>query len=73
VFPRSIPPGFVTVYPRRSKTFDDPANGLASVEALFAASAVLGEENPKLLEGYLWKEQFLEGNRQRLLEFARSS
>ncbi|HET6204558.1 MAG TPA: hypothetical protein VFI25_17335 [Planctomycetota bacterium] len=61
--PRSIPPGFVTAYPRKSKTFEDPSAGLASVEALYVASVVLGEEDPSLLEGYRFSADFLGRNR----------
>ncbi|HKB14652.1 MAG TPA: hypothetical protein VKF62_01230 [Planctomycetota bacterium] len=64
--PRSIPAGFVTVYPRKSKTFEDPGAGLASVEALYIASVVLGEEDRSLLDGYLFGAAFLERNREAL-------
>jgi pre-rRNA-processing protein TSR3 len=59
---RSLPPGFTTAYPRVSKVHRDPPEGLASVEALFAAAAVLGEPRPDLLEGYHWAREFLERN-----------
>lgn len=59
VVERSIPPGLTTAYPRTSKLFDDPAAGLASVEALYAARALLGDDDPSLLEGYHWREAFL--------------
>ena len=68
---RSIPEGLVTAYPRKSKTFPDPEAGLASVEALFVASLVLGEEDRSLLEGYPFVLDFLERNRG-ALERARS-
>ena len=64
--PRSIPAGFVTAYPRKSKTFPDPSVGLASVEALYVASVILGEEDPTLLDGYRWAEEFLARNREAL-------
>ncbi|MFY9342057.1 MAG: hypothetical protein WAT39_06195, partial [Planctomycetota bacterium] len=57
--PRSIPAGVRTAYPRTSKVFTDPAAGLASVEALFVARALLGDRDPSLLDGYRWREQFL--------------
>ncbi len=60
--PRSIPAGFATAYPRKSKTFEDPGAGLASVEALYVASVVLGEEDPSLLDGYPFGAAFLERN-----------
>ena len=59
--PRRVPP-LVTAYPRASRTFADPAAGLASVEALYAASVVLGEPHPEWLAGYRWREAFLAAN-----------
>jgi pre-rRNA-processing protein TSR3 len=56
--PRRLPP-FETAYPRRSKLFEDPERGLASVEALYAALHLLGEPRPELLEGYRWAARFL--------------
>ena len=55
-------PGLATAYPRRSRTFVDPERGLASIEALYAALALLGEPRPDLLEGYRWAEAFLAAN-----------
>ena len=52
----------VTAYPRRSRLFADPAQGLASVEALYAALAILGRPRPELLEGYRWASEFLRAN-----------
>ena len=59
---RSLPPGICTAYPRVSKLHRDPPGGLASVEAIFAATVVLGEPAAQLLEGYRWASQFLERN-----------
>jgi len=59
--PRSLP-RLVTAYPRKSKVFDDPDAGLASIEALFAATVILGEPRPELLIGYRYAEQFLSAN-----------
>ena len=56
---RSLPREVKTSYPRRSKIFSDPENGLASVEALYLARKILGHHDPTVLEGYTWKEQFL--------------
>ncbi len=56
---RSVPPSVVTAYPRTSRVFDDPAGGLASVEALYVAKRLLGDDDPSLLVGYHWREQFL--------------
>lgn len=51
-----------TAYPRKSVVFQDPAQGLASIEALYAALALMGESRPELLAGYRWRERFLELN-----------
>lgn len=56
---RSIPGPVRTAYPRRSRLFDDPDAGLASVEALYVALRILGEDDPSLLDGYYWKDEFL--------------
>jgi pre-rRNA-processing protein TSR3 len=60
---RSIPPGWRTAYPRRSKIHDDPGAGLATVEALFAALCALGHRNDSLLRFYPWRDAFLALNR----------
>lgn len=59
---RSIPPGWKTAYPRRSKTHADPDAGLATVEALFAALCTLGFRDDSLLRFYPWRAAFLELN-----------
>ena len=56
---RSIPGALRTAYPRTSKVFEDPAAGLASIEALYVARALLGDDDPSLLDGYHWKDAFL--------------
>jgi len=56
---RSIPGNLRTAYPRVSKVFEDPAAGLASVEALYVARRLLGDDDPSLLEGYHWRTEFL--------------
>ncbi|MBL9079703.1 MAG: hypothetical protein JNL08_19535 [Planctomycetes bacterium] len=56
---RSIPGPLHTAYPRTSKVFEDPVAGLASIEALYVARAILGDDDPSLLDGYHWKEPFL--------------
>ncbi len=61
VLPRSFPPGFRTAYPRKSKLFDDPEPGLASIEALYLALRFLGFPDESLLDAYRWKEDFLRG------------
>jgi rRNA small subunit aminocarboxypropyltransferase len=55
-------PNLVTAYPRRSKLAPDPANGLASVEALYAAIALLDAPRPELLAHYRWAAAFLAAN-----------
>lgn len=55
-------PRLETAYPRKSRIFDDPGTGLASVEALYAASVLLGEPHPEWLDGYRWTSQFLAAN-----------
>ena len=55
-------PRLVTAYPRKSKTYPDPEEGLASVEALFAATLILGEPRFDFLAGYRWREEFLGTN-----------
>ena len=61
VAPRSLT-GWRTAYPRVSKRGTDPDNGLASVEALFAAYHVLGRPTEGLLAHYRWAEEFLRLN-----------
>ncbi len=58
---RSMPVGVYTAYPRKSKNFNDPPGGLASVEALYLAKRILGEDDHTLLDDYRWKELFLAG------------
>lgn len=65
---RCIPGGFETAYPRVSKIGDNPDGGLASVEALYVAIRLLGEDRPKMLNDYHWKEAFLEKNATRFAE-----
>jgi len=55
-------PSLTTAYPRKSRFQTDPATGLASLEALYAASLLLGEPRPEWLEGYRWADAFLAAN-----------
>ena len=55
--------GWVTAYPRYSKIFDDPAAGLATIEAIYAAHLILGKNTDGILDRYYWREQFLHLNR----------
>jgi pre-rRNA-processing protein TSR3 len=59
-------PALATAYPRRSKTFVDPSEGLASIEALYAATVILGEPRLELLDGYRWRDEFLARNAEAL-------
>lgn len=68
---RSIPSGFETAYPRRSRTFDDPSAGLASIEALYLALLATGRRDDGWLDAYHWKEEFLLRNAERLRELER--
>jgi len=58
---RRLPP-LVTAYPRRNKLGHDPEHGLASVEALYAAMAILEGPRPELLAQYRWAGEFLAAN-----------
>lgn len=51
-----------TAYPRTSKLYEDPAAGLATVEALFAAYVQMGRPTDGLLDDYYWRDRFLELN-----------
>jgi pre-rRNA-processing protein TSR3 len=55
-------PKLVTAYPRRSKLTPDPEHGLASVEALYVALALLDAPRPELLAHYRWADAFLAAN-----------
>ncbi|MCU0722941.1 MAG: hypothetical protein MUC63_04900, partial [Planctomycetes bacterium] len=57
-------PEFRTAYPRSSKVYRDPPGGLASAEALFAASLILMRPDETFLDGFRWKREFLEENRE---------
>lgn len=60
---RSLP-AWKTAYPRVSKNFDDPAHGLATIEAIYIAYRILGRDTTGLLDHYHWREQFLQANGQ---------
>lgn len=59
---RRLPEGLVTAYPRKSSNFEDPHNGLASIEALHAAMTMLGHRDDSLLDGYHWAAEWLATN-----------
>ena len=58
---RSLPV-MQTAYPRVSKLFDDPAEGLATIEAIWAAHRLLGRPLEGLLDEYRWGAAFIERN-----------
>lgn len=58
-----LPGGVRTAYPRVSKIGENPLGGLASVEALYLARRLLGDDDPTLLDDYRWKDPFLDGLR----------
>lgn len=55
---RSLPP-IQTAYPRKSAVYEDPQQGLATIEALYAAMRMLNRDTTGLLDQYHWKESFL--------------
>jgi len=59
---RCLPTGLETAYPRKSKNFEDPVTGLASIEALHAALVLLGKRDDSLLDGYYWAKLWLESS-----------
>ncbi|MEP3481250.1 MAG: DUF367 domain-containing protein [Fuerstiella sp.] len=58
---RSLPV-IQTAYPRVSKISDDPSDGLATIEAVYAALKIMGRSVDGLLDDYHWKAEFLEIN-----------
>ena len=58
-----IPQGFVTAYPRRNKLDKDPDAGLATIEAVFIAAALLGHWDLTLLSRYAFAAEFLRLNK----------
>jgi len=63
-----IPGGFRTAYPRVGLPTQDPEGGLATIEALFIAAALLGNYDPTLLSKYFFARRFMELNAPRFLE-----
>jgi pre-rRNA-processing protein TSR3 len=60
---RSLPATFQTAYPRRQEDCPQPEQGLASIEALYAAYQLLGRSTEGLLDHFYWKEAFLKQNK----------
>jgi len=63
-----IPGGFVTAYPRTGRPLADPEGGLATIEAIFIAAALLGNWDPSLLGRYYFGRAFVERNAKRFIE-----
>lgn len=61
---RCLPKNLLTAYPRCQQGCSDPLRGLASIEALVCAYALLGRSLEGLLDHYYWRESFLEKNDQ---------
>ncbi|MCB9882855.1 MAG: hypothetical protein H6832_07230 [Planctomycetes bacterium] len=57
--PRSLPASLGTAYPRTAKLSENPARGLASIEALYAALRIVGARDDALLASYHWGAEFL--------------
>ena len=51
-----------TAYPRKSKVFDDPHGGLATIEAIYIANRLLNRSTDGLLDEYYWRDEFLRLN-----------
>lgn len=60
---RRLPGHLKTAYPRRQQDCLDPSQGLASVEAIACAYALMGRSLDGLLDHYHWKESFIEKNK----------
>ena len=58
---RSLPP-IRTAYPRMSRIKPDPAGGLATIEAIYAAYRLLGRSCDPLLDEYHFAAEFLSQN-----------
>ena len=58
---RSLP-AVCTAYPRVSQLYEDPADGLATIEAVYVALKLMKRSVEGLLDHYHWKDQFLEFN-----------
>lgn len=58
---RSLP-DWKTAYPRTSKLFEDPVQGLATIEAVYLAYKLLGRDTTGLLDEYYWADEFLRLN-----------
>ena len=64
--PARLPGGFLTAYPRQTRSRTDPPAGLATIEAIFLAAALVGHWDVTLLERYPFSRRFVEINANRL-------
>ncbi len=64
-----VPDGFVTAYPRRGRPSADPEGGLATIEALFIAAALLGNWDVSLLSRYYFGRAFVKRNAKQFMAF----
>ena len=62
--------GWRTAYPRVSKIYQDPDDGLATIEAIYAAFMIMGKDPQGLLDHYYWKDAFLKLNERQIREHA---
>ena len=61
---------FKEAYPKTNPTSNRPEGGLMSVEAMFAAKLMMtGEADESLLDGYYFKNKFLEQNKKLIEKF----
>lgn len=67
---RSLGP-WQTAYPRQSRVFADPVEGLATIEALYAALCQMGRRTDDLFASYHWGSLFLDRNRELIDSFSR--
>ncbi len=63
---RSLPEGYKTAYPRKQTHCPDPESGLSSLEAIFIAHLILGFPAEGILDGYHWKNEFLQINEKQI-------
>jgi pre-rRNA-processing protein TSR3 len=64
---KRLPPHLKTAYPRRQQDCLDPSLGMASIEAIACAYALMGRSLEGLLDSYYWKDSFIEKNTSLLL------
>ncbi len=61
---------FLTAYPKTKPSSIRPEQGLRSVECMFAAKLLVsGNADEKLLDGYYFKDKFLEANKEEIKKY----